>query len=48
MKSRDVPIADIPMAVLDQVENGLRHYFVPILDYGDSALNIHVPRISLA
>lgn len=31
MKSRDVRIADIPMAVLDQVENGLRHYFVPIL-----------------
>ena len=31
MNSRDVIIEDIPMAVLDQVENGLRHYFVPIL-----------------
>ncbi len=31
MNSRDILIEDIPMAVLDQVENGLRHYFVPIL-----------------
>ncbi len=31
MNSRDVLIEDIPMSVLDQVENGLRHYFVPIL-----------------
>ena len=31
MSSRDVQIEDIPMAVLDQVENGLRHYSVPIL-----------------
>ena len=31
MNSRDIPITDIPMAVWDQVENSLRHYFVPIL-----------------
>ena len=31
MNSRDIQIEDIPMSVLDQVENGLRHYFIPIL-----------------
>lgn len=31
MNNRDVDIKDIPQAVLDQVEAGLRHYFVPIL-----------------
>jgi len=31
MTGRDVHFNDIPMAVLDQVENGLRHHFVPIV-----------------
>lgn len=33
MSTRDVQIKDIPIAVLDQVEKGLRHYFVPILAF---------------
>ena len=31
MNSRGIPIAAIPMAVWEQAENRLRHYFVPIL-----------------
>ena len=31
MNSRDVLLEDMPMGVLNQVESGLRHYFVPIL-----------------
>jgi len=31
MNSQNIPIEDIPTTVLDQVENGLRHYFVPIV-----------------